>query len=169
MTLQQKMNDPSGQWNQIWTSPSRDLAHVLDYAVAHAINFTTEQLKREGAGKEHFDELFRYALQWQNFFKSVPDPDIRSIGDLYEQADFESEPGTYAGNMVNKWLLRTLIGMYYTGVREALHGERRTHGFQYIEQAAARVAQLYAHECLSPWQRFKNRFFKNFTVLEKRK
>lgn len=168
MTLQQKMRDPSGKWDVVWTSPSRDLAHILDQAVAHAVNFAREQLIREGSKNQDMVDLEDYAKKWRAFFKNVPNPDLRTIGDVYAAAEFETEHGTHAGDVLNKWLVRVLVGMYFSGVREALHGQKETHGFEYIDTAAGSIMHVYENECCSLFQRIKNRLFRKFKRLQER-
>lgn len=160
--MQQKLPDPSGKRPHLWTAPLRDIAHLTPVLVQYATDFTREQLKAEGAGPEEMQNLADYAGSWQQLFKLFARADIKTIGEAYDAIGFTSEPEHYAGKMLNKWLVRSLVGMYFKGLRHALHKGEEPYGFENLEAAMEAVRLLNGKECLSLRERIRNRLLGAF-------
>ena len=160
--MQQKLPDPSGKRPHLWTSPLRDMAHITPVMVQYAADFTREQLKTDGSPPEEMQNLEAYLESWQRLFALFASPETKSIGEAYDKIGFTSEPAHHAGKMLNKWLIRTVIGLYFKGLRHALHKGEEPYGADNLEAAVNAVKLLNGKDCLSWRTRIGNRLFGTF-------
>lgn len=123
--LQNRVNDPTmSNPGGIWVNPLRDVAHCFPYVIKGAL-MAMEQDLNEEQDPETNEMMCAYALALSAFVAGCTGPDAPTdIRELFRQSALLEQPDE-AHKLFGKWLARAMLGLYFRGIKAAMHpGER---------------------------------------------
>ena len=118
--IQQRVSDPSRtNGSGIWVSPLRDVAHCFPYVLRRALEVTEADAAEAGVKTEI--DVGELARSLGKFIRGSVGED--SIDDVAKHMEASGVLGSTdeAQRIVGKWLLRTMLVLYFKSIREALH------------------------------------------------
>ena len=125
--LQQRVPDPTGSNARgVWTSPIRDIAHCMPNILRTAIEVTQQAVAAEhGDDSDAMRELGDLAKALAAFVNNCTGPQAPATQAELVRASALLDVPVHTQQVFGKWLLRVMLGFYFSAVKEALHpGER---------------------------------------------
>ena len=121
--IQQRMPDPSGH-GQVWSAPGRDIAHAFPGYVIRAMEILKTDLESKYMmGNPARTTILRtagvYSEQLVDFMTGCIGE--KTLSELMTDTGLLDNEETCGKQMLNKWLIRVILGAYFNGVRDANH------------------------------------------------
>ena len=126
--MQVRVPDPTGaNTGGIWVDPMRDLAHNFPYHVRRALLAVEDEIKQlpDEERQAMTDIMSTYGAVLGQFVKGCIGPESPdTVVKLFKKIKFLDMPDV-AHRMFGKWFARVALGVYYMGIRAAMHpGEK---------------------------------------------
>jgi len=135
--IQGRFPNPSGP-GTVWAAPERDVAQAFPGymsvalktardslrtalaipAMAEPVKTALEEAMDSVRGRPEAERLEDYARRLVEYLKLISDPATASSYDAAKAAGILNHPSE---PLVAKWVLRVLLGAYFSGVRAARH------------------------------------------------